>query len=142
MYLRILNVVFKSLFTKVCEKDSKLRENHRGITLLPVLSKCFEVLVMGHAKTWFVQAVDPHQGASLSCCSSLHSTMFLRETISYVLNGSSDAYLVLLDTKQAFDTVWHEGLFYQLFKYKIDYKLYFIKCSVKISGIQSFWFDI
>ncbi len=78
---------------------------------------------MGCAKTWFEQAVDPHQGAALSSCSSLHSTMFLRETMSYVLEGSSDAYAVLLDTKQAFDTVWHEDLFYQLFKYKIDYKL-------------------
>ncbi len=67
-----------------------------------------------------------------------------------MLEGSSDGYVVLLDTKQAFDTIWHEGLFDQLFKYKIDYKFWFIlrnyytgfKCSVKISGIQSFWFDI
>ncbi len=105
---------------------------------------------MGHAKTWFEQAVGPYQGAALSGCSSLHSTMFLREIMSYVLEGSSDAYVVLLDTKQAFDTVWNEGLFYQLFKCKIDYKLWFIlrnyyigfKCLVNISGVQSFWFDI
>ncbi len=70
----------------------------------------------------------------------------IRETMSYILEGSSDAYVVLLDTMQAFDTVWHEGLFYQLFKYKFDYKLLFIlhnyyigfKCSFKISRIQSF----
>ncbi len=69
---------------------------------------------------------------------------------SYVLEGSSDAYVVLFDTKQTFNKVWHEGLFYQLFKYKIDYKLWCIlrnyytgfKCSVEIRGIQSFWFDI
>ncbi len=34
-------------------KDSKLRENHKGITLLPNLSEFVELLVMGHAKTWF-----------------------------------------------------------------------------------------
>ncbi len=135
---------------KGVRKDSTLRENHRGITLLPVLSKFFELLVMGHGKTWFERAVDPHQGAALSGFSSLYSTIFLKETMSYVLECSSDAYAVLLDAKQTFNTVWHEGLFYQIFKYKINYKLWFIlrnyytgfKCSVKISGIQSFWFDI
>ncbi len=101
---------------KGMRKDSKLRKNHRGITLFPVLCKFFELLVMGHAKTWFEQAVDPNQGAALSGCSSLFSTMFIRETMSYVLEGRSDVYVVLLDTKQAFDTVWHECLFYQLFK--------------------------
>ncbi len=75
-------------------KDAKLWENHRGIKLLPVLSKFFELLVMGHAETFFEQAVDPHQGAALSGCSSLHSTIFVRETMSYVLEGSSDAYVV------------------------------------------------
>ncbi len=85
----------------------------------------------------------------MSGCSSLYSTMFLRETISYVLEGSSDVFMALIDTKQAFVTVWHESLFYQVFKFKIDYKLWLLlcnyytgfKCSLKISVIQSYRFQ-
>ncbi len=74
MYLRILNVVFKNIFIKVVgrihnsEKTTEvsnqiksnlilfkvgnvyLKEKKIRISLLPVLNKCFELLVMGCAK--------------------------------------------------------------------------------------------
>ncbi len=54
------------------------------------------------------------------------TTLLVREGISYNREGSNDVYVVLLNAKKAFDTVWIEGLFYQLYFQKIDFGLWHI----------------
>ena len=55
-----------------------------------------------------------------------------------------------MDAKKAFDTVWHDGMFYKLYKAGCNNILWRIlrdfynnfKCSVFVAGKQSSWFDI
>ncbi len=131
-------------------KDPVLRESHRGITLLPVFSKLYESVLLQRTKDWFERSVDKRQGAAQSKCSSLHTSLMLRECITHLTEGGSTAYVALLDTKQAFDCVWIDGLFAQLYKKGIDFRLWWIlhsyytdfKCSVRIGGSLSSWFGI
>ena len=121
-------------------KDPTYRDSHRGITLLPIFSKLYESVLLQRANDWFEKAVDQRQGAAQSKCSSLHTSLLLRECISHITEGGSKAYIALLDTKQAFDGVWIDGLFSQLYQKGIDYGLWWIlrsyytdfKCSVRI----------
>ncbi len=46
--------------------------------------------------------------------------LLLKESINCLTEGGSTAYVVLLDAKQAFDCVWIDGLFYQLYKSGLD----------------------
>ncbi len=41
----------------------------------------------------------------------------------YETGKKNDVYVVLLDAKKAFDTVWIDDLFYQLYLQKIDFGL-------------------
>ncbi len=131
-------------------KKREVRESHRGITLLPVLSKWYEHLMMGRAEEWIRKTLDPLQGAGQKGGSSMMSTLLLRETICHNVEGGNTVYVVLLDVQRAFDTVWIDGLFYQLYKQGIDYKLWKLlrqyykdfQCCIRIGGELSQWFTV
>ena len=131
-------------------KDSTCRDNHRGITLLPVISKFYETLLLQRVKPWFEKVVNKRQGAAQRHSSSLHTSLVLQEAITHLTEGGSTAYVCLLDTKQAFDCVWINGLFAQLYRRGIDYDLWWIlkayydnfKCTVRINNELSRWFHI
>ncbi len=46
------------------------------------------------------------------CYLSLMITLLVREGVSHNREGGNDVYVVLLDAKKAFDTVWIDGLFF------------------------------
>ena len=131
-------------------KDPEMRDNHRGITLLPVLSKLYETLILGRTEEWFWSNVNIRQCAGQKGGSSLHCATILQETIAHVRNGGSTAYVALLDAKKAFDSVWIDGLFYQLFQKRMDYSLWRIirayytdsQCCVRVAGGCSDWFQV
>ncbi len=62
--------------------------------------------------------------------------------MSYNLERGSDVYVVLLDIKKAFDSVWIDGFIKRLFEIGIDLKLWKLikdlysdaECCVKICG--------
>ena len=130
-------------------RDMTNKDKYRDISLLPVVSKVYEQLLLD----WFDSDVilgNKLQGASHKGCSSLHTTMLLREIISTNFTDDSPIYMTLLDAKKAFDTVWHPGLFFKLYKtgcnsilwqvlndYYIDFK-----CCVFVAGKQSDWFSV
>ena len=47
--------------------------------------------------------------------SSLHSAFVLQESIANLRESNKKAFVALLDVRKAFDTVWHNGLFFKLF---------------------------
>ncbi len=53
-----------------------------------------------------------------------YGSWLVRETGSYNLDRGSDMYVVLLDIKKTFDSVWIDGLMYRLFEIGIDLKLW------------------
>lgn len=99
---------------KGVDKDLQQHDNYRGITLLPVLGKLYEKCILQQSEPLFASAIEDMQGAAHHGCSSLHTSLLLREAITHNLEQDSAVYVCLLDTKKAFDTVWIKGLLFKL----------------------------
>ena len=48
----------------------------------------------------------------------------MQESISVMRDEGSEIFLISLDTRKAYDTVWHEGLFFKLFRAGINRKIW------------------
>ena len=131
-------------------KDCSIKDKNRGITLLPVVYKLFEMVILQREKKWLFdnKLIEDLQGAAQENCSSLHVSMVLQEAINHNLNKGESVYVAFLDIQKAFDTVWIPGLLYKLAKAGIDPVLLLIikesfnnfQCSVQIAGEVSRWF--
>ena len=91
--------------------------NYRGITLLTTYNKVYEILLWSRIEKWWadINTVSETQGACKKGVSSLHTAMFLQETIAVNLEKGKTVFVAYLDVSKAFDWVWIEGLFYQLY---------------------------
>lgn len=131
-------------------KDSTIRENNRGITLLPILYKMYQTLLRNRLGVNALDLLEPVQGAGQKGLSCLHTSFLLREVIQYNTERGNDVYIAFLDAKKAFDSVWILGLMYKLFYLGIDAKLWRViynmytdfYCTVRIGGEYSEWFKI
>ncbi len=89
-------------------------------------------------------------GAGRKELSCLHGSLIVREAIYHNIERGSLGYVILLDTRKAFDQVWVEGLCYQLLQLNIDMGLWKLirnyyscaKCSVQVKDGLSRRFDI
>jgi hypothetical protein len=131
-------------------KDKYNTDDYRGITLLPCLSKLYEMVLLGRADDWFVEKIDSLQGAGKKGMSCIDTSLILKETLSHCAEGGNSVYVVLLDTKKAFDQVWIDGLMYQLLQCGMDWRLWKMirnfytdfKCTVRIGNTTSRWFNV
>ncbi len=102
--------------------------NYRGITLLSVILKLYEKIILRRLQKWTdeteVAFPDELQNAYRSGVSCLNLSMCLQECINYSLERGSKIYCCLLDTSKAFDVVWHNGLFAKLFQHGVNGKLW------------------
>ena len=127
-------------------------DNYRGITLLSTFNKVFEILLWSRLEVWWQrdQVVSPAQGACRKGVSSVHTAMMLQETIATGLETSDKVYVLYLDVSKAFDSVWTEGLFYQLHAlgvtgrtWRLMYRTYInFKCRVRILNKMSKWYPM
>ena len=94
--------------------DANSLNNQRGITLIPVISKLFEILLLEYFET--VLLTDDLQFGfkkGLGCSNAIFT---LSETIEYFRNRGSTVYAATLDISKAFDCVNHYKLFTSLIK--------------------------
>jgi hypothetical protein len=127
-----------------------IKDNNRGITLLPVLYKLLEMVIFEREKSWFYDnnVTDEMQGAAQPKCSSLHVSMILQESISTCISRGSTLYVAFLDIRKAFDTTWVPGLLYKIHKAGINNKALCLiaesyrnfKCAALIGGQPGEWF--
>src|SRR2546425_6335850 len=91
--------------------------NYRGITLIPVISKLFELVLL--------QICKPHLSTDdlqfgfkegVGCCNAI---FLLSETVDYFSTRGRSVFLAALDFKKAFDRVHHFKLFSSLVKARI-----------------------
>ena len=132
------------------DKDSSIKDNNRGITLLPVFYKLLEKIIIEREKTWFVNEniVDVLQSSGKEKCSCLHTSFLVQETIAYNRNRDAATHGASLDGKKAFDTVWIAGLLYKLHKAKmnptaislIENAYNDFSCAIYINGVVGRWF--
>lgn len=124
------------------KKDSSIPDNNRGITLTSILGKVYDSILVSRAQGWFHDVIDDLQGAKHKNCSSIHTSLLLREAIAFSMDKGHPVYTALLDVRKAFDQVWVKGLFYKLKEMKMDPKLWRIlfnaykdfHCRVVIGG--------
>ena len=148
----IPNVYKRGLIVSIPKhgKDSVIKTNNRGITLLPTLYKLFERTLMVREEIWFKDqnVIDQTQGAGQSNCSCLHTSMLLQEAIAYNVNRGATVYVAFLDIQKAFDTVWVNGLLFKLLEAGMRGKPWLLirnsytdyECAAYVGGRTAPWF--
>ena len=94
--------------------DANSLNNYRGITLIPVISKLFEILLLYYFEN--VLLTDDLQFGfkkGLGCSDAIFT---LSETIAYFRDRGSTVFAAALDISKAFDSVNHYKLFTSLIK--------------------------
>ena len=129
-------------------------DNQRGITLLNVMYKLYERIILNRFVLWCnfnnLTFPDPLQCAYQKKLSSLHVSFNVQECINYNVERGSKVYCCFLDSAKAFDNVWHIGLFVKLYEMGINGKMWRIvvnayngmKSAVLHDGVLSRWFDV
>ena len=127
-------------------------DNYRGITLLTTFNKLFEVLIWGRIQKWWFneRVISDSQGATRKGFSCVHTALTLQETISKVRECNKKVFVAYYDVSKAFDSVWTDGLFFQLHKLGITgtlWRLLFkgyqdFRCCVRIADRESEWFKM
>jgi hypothetical protein len=95
-------------------KSATSPSSYRPISLLPVLSKLFEKLLLQRIREVVDTHIRPEQFGFRSGCSTTLQLMKVVSDISDAYNCSMHVTAVLIDFQAAFDTVWHAGLLYKL----------------------------
>jgi hypothetical protein len=92
--------------------------SYRPISLLPVISKLFERLLLQRIKPIIEQKnlIPNHQFGFRNKHSTVEQVHRIVERIEQALEERKICTAVFLDVAQAFDKVWHEGLEYKLKK--------------------------
>lgn len=93
-------------------------KSYRPISLLPVISKLFEKLLLKRLKPIIEQRhlVPNHQFGFRQKHSTIDQVHRITDIIEKALEGKQICSAIFLDVAQAFDKVWHEGLVVKLKK--------------------------
>ena len=126
--------------------------NYRGITLLPSFNKLFDILLWRRMKGWWQEerVISELQGACRAGSSCIHTSFNLRETLATAMEASSKCFVAFFDVAKAFDTVWVDGLFRQIYDigikgktWRLLYRGYMdFKCCVKLKNTYSDWYKL
>ena len=86
--------------------------NYRGITLIPVISKLFELVIIEICKP-YLHTDDLQFGfkEGLGCANAV---FVLNETVQYFTSKGSSVFSAALDLKKCFDRINHSKLFSSL----------------------------
>ena len=158
---KMLQIIFNSIITHECvpanfkrgiviplykggQKDPSLHDNYRGITLKTIMSKVFEKLCLSRIKDAIQEdaIVSSLQGACRPGGSSLDVAFLVQETCHLFHEEGQPVKVALLDMKKAFDSVWLDGLFIQMYRSGLNGKAWRViseyynnyKCCVSYRG--------
>ena len=89
---------------------------YRPISLLPILSKLFEKLFLARLKPILQETriIPDHHFGFRQKQSTVEQVHRITNVINKALQSNKHWTAALLDSSQAFDKVWHEGLLYLL----------------------------
>lgn len=111
-------------------KDLTLVDSYRPISLLPVISKIFEKLLLSKILRFLndTQCIPNHQFGFRSKHGTIEQTHRLVQVIRNTFERKRYCSALFIDVSQAFDKVWHQGLMYKLRLY-LPENLYNLLCS-------------
>ena len=126
--------------------------NYRGITLLTSLNKTFEIILWQRLKKWWAseRIISDLQGACKSGMSCVHSALTLQETVAVGLGTGKKVFVAYFDVAKAFDSVWIDGLFYQIHKMGVNGRIWRLLyqtyqdfwCKARVGGLYSQWYKM
>ena len=102
---------------KTNKKISHNKDNYRGITLLNVVGKIFERLILDRWIPFLVEKdfANCLQFAYQKNKSCIDASMSFQEAALHNIELGSKVYCCFLDSTKALDTVWISSLFYKLY---------------------------
>ena len=134
--LGIINPIHKD----GCKEDP---DNYRGICISSVFAKLLSTIMNKRLNTFLEEKKILHKsqiGFTEDNRTSDHLLTIRSIVNKYVVDGNDRIYACFIDFRKAFDTVWHDGLFYKLEKMgvtgnfldiiRITYKN--TKCAVRL----------
>lgn len=91
---------------KSYKKSMKDPNNYRGISLMPILAKIIEAIIL--KKCPILKAPKQSQYGFTNQTSTIHAELMIQETINYYNTQGSPVYMCSLDATKAFDSCnWH-----------------------------------
>ena len=127
--------------------DSKSINNYRPISLLPVISKVLEQIIVNQLSQYFEEnkLFHDNQYGFRTGLSTEYATIELTDRILSNMDRNEIPFSIFLDLSKAFDTLYHTILLKQLKHYGIDGKalhlcesyLTNISQYVEINGVKS-----
>lgn len=131
------------------DKPSYQASSYRPISLLPVLSKVFEKVLLSRINIIIErQKIIPnHQFGFRSNHSTIDQVHRITNEIETSLENKQICSAVFLDVAQAFDKVWHEGLlfklksnlprnYYLILKSYLSQRFFRVKCENEFSTLK------
>jgi hypothetical protein len=108
-------------------KDSSSPDSYRPITLLPIVGKIFEKIILTRMIEFEGEnhILRDQQFGFRAKHSTTQQIMRIVETVSLRFNEDKSTAMTLLDIEKAFDSVWHEALLHKILSY--DFPMYLIK---------------
>ena len=100
-------------FVKSYKKSLTSSNNYRGISLIPILTKVLEYIIL--LKCPELGDSHPSQFGFKSNSSTQHAEFIISETIKYYNKNGSNVYLCSLDAEKAFDSCNWDILFEKLY---------------------------
>ena len=89
---------------------------------MPMYYKIYQSLLKNRISKCVLDKIDDLQGGGRENISCLHTSLIVRESISWNIECGRDVYVCMLDARKAFDSVWIKGLMFKLLELKIDPK--------------------
>ena len=97
------------------DKDPKLTNSYRGITVTSVISKIIEQVLEEEVEEIINPTINRLQRGFTRNTSPNHAALLVTECINEALDSKTPLALATLDAEKAFDVVWHDGLFRKLY---------------------------
>ena len=142
----------KSHYIKEKKANNLETDSYRGITLLTNFNKIYEILIWERVKGWWEEnkVISDLQGAGRKKQSCVHTALLLQESIADAMECNKQVFVVFYDVSKAYDTVWTNGLFFQLYNmgirgrtWRLLYRAYLdFKCRVRIGDKCSEWYSM
>ena len=111
------------------KEDSTLVENYRPISLLPVISKIFERIMLNQITTYMNEYLSPYLCGYRKGFNTQTALSSLIEKWKQIIDNKGYGAAILMDLSKAFDTINHELLIAKLHAYGFIRKSFLIILS-------------
>jgi hypothetical protein len=139
------------IITPVYKKSAKDEpNNYRKITITSIIGKTFEKIYLWRIRPPISRSQSQLQLGFTIGKSPMIAAMLMTEAITEADSNKNKLYIAFLDTKKAFDVVWHSSLLRRLYLLGIEGGLWLIakslytdmKAQVKWQGHRSGTFNV